>query len=170
MVVYRYLKKKYVNDPLSADGAKKTGGRWNSLGIPILYTSLSASTAQLEILASVNDSMLLSLFELVSIQLPDDSVWKVEPESLHQLQMIKGSLTSWDDPIHPSYTKEFGDFWFEERSSLALMVPSSLCALDYNVLINTEHPDFNKVQVLPLTSGYPISPRLIERVDSISNT
>jgi RES domain-containing protein len=43
MIVYRLAKAKYSND-LSGKGAEKTGGRWNSKGTALLYTSESQST------------------------------------------------------------------------------------------------------------------------------
>jgi RES domain-containing protein len=160
MIVYRYLKEKYLNDPLSGEGAKRVGGRWNSPGTSIIYASLSASTAQLEILASVADPDALSLFRLVCIELPDN-FWKIDVASLVEVQEAKGSDKAWDSQIHPEYTREIGDLWAQEKDTIALMVPSSLCPLDYNVLINTEHPSFKEQVSVVVMPAYQISQRLL---------
>ena len=53
MIVYRIADRKYKDD-LSGTGAKLIGGRWNSPGLPALYTSEHASLATLEIIVHVN--------------------------------------------------------------------------------------------------------------------
>lgn len=158
MLVYRYIKEKYLNDPLSAIGANRYGGRWNSPGKPMLYTSLNASTAQLEILAGINNPEVLSEYHLVCLELPDDYMI-LEPEELIRVQENRNSKVSWDASLHPEYTREIGDLWMEEQETLTLLVPSSLCQIDYNALINTKHPRFSEVKVLDKVVC-PISPRL----------
>lgn len=54
MLVYRLYKSTYIRDPLSAEGARRAGGRWNPKGIPILYTSATPELALLEIIAHLN--------------------------------------------------------------------------------------------------------------------
>ena len=48
MIVYRLSREKYARD-LSGEGARKAGGRWNSRGIPLVYTSQSISLCALEV-------------------------------------------------------------------------------------------------------------------------
>ena len=43
--LYRALNPVWASDPLSGEGARRFGGRFNARGIPALYTSLSISTA-----------------------------------------------------------------------------------------------------------------------------
>lgn len=159
MLVYRYVKEKYLNDPLSAEGAAKVGGRWNSEGTPMLYASESAATAQLEILAGVNEYATLQQFRLVCIEIPDD-IFYMTPEILEEAQQVDGSELSWNADIRPDFTVRLGERWFAEQSTLAMGVPSSLSSNDYNILINTEHKDFDKVKVHTLDNGR-ISQRLV---------
>ena len=39
--VYRLIKERFTATPLSAEGARRLGGRWNPPGIGVLYTSAS---------------------------------------------------------------------------------------------------------------------------------
>lgn len=43
--LYRALNPIYARDPLSGEGARRHGGRFNPKGMPALYTSLSVMTA-----------------------------------------------------------------------------------------------------------------------------
>lgn len=47
-IVYRAHNPRWSWSPLSGEGAKRFGGRFNPVGTPALYTSLKASTALLE--------------------------------------------------------------------------------------------------------------------------
>jgi RES domain-containing protein len=51
--VYRSCTPKYANEPdlLTGEGSRRHGGRWNPIGIAVVYTSLSPETAMAETLA-----------------------------------------------------------------------------------------------------------------------
>ena len=58
-------------------------------------------------------------------------------------------------------SQAFGDRWYEEQRSLALLVPALAApGLEWNVLINQRHPDFPR---LVATKPRPIAchPKLI---------
>ena len=46
--VYRLIKERFLSTPLSAEGARRLGGRWNPPGIGVLYASASPELALLE--------------------------------------------------------------------------------------------------------------------------
>ncbi len=48
-LVYRALNPVWVADPLSGEGARRFGGRFNARGTPALYTALSPMTAVREV-------------------------------------------------------------------------------------------------------------------------
>ena len=50
MQAYRLVKKRYADDPLSPQGAKLYGGRWNSKGNGAVYAADSVALAVLEVL------------------------------------------------------------------------------------------------------------------------
>ena len=152
MLVYRLIKEKYLDEPLSAEGSAKVGGRWNAEGTPILCTSASAATAKLEILAGVNEYAVVQEFKLVCIEIPDSSMGSITIEELNNAQITMESEFAWDADIRPEFTVDIGEEWFRGMKTLSLAVPSSLSFKDFNVLINTEHPDFERVKVIEVTN------------------
>lgn len=148
MLLYRLIKEKYLDEPLSAEGAAKVGGRWNAEGTPMLYTSANAATAKLEILAAVNEYAIVQEFKLVCIEIPDSSMGRITIEDLNNAQITMESEFAWDADIRPEFTVDIGEEWFRSMKTLSLAVPSSLSSNDYNVLINTQHPDFAQVKVI----------------------
>ena len=52
MIVYRLSKSKYSAD-LSGKGAEKAGGRWNSKGVAMVYTSASRALCTAEVAVHV---------------------------------------------------------------------------------------------------------------------
>jgi RES domain-containing protein len=48
-IAWRLVKKKHAADVLSGEGARLGGGRWNHVGIPVVYVSETLSLAALEL-------------------------------------------------------------------------------------------------------------------------
>ena len=61
MIVYRLANGEFTHD-LSGKGAKLYGGRWNSFGLPAVYTTEHISLAVLEILVHVKTNSTQLLF------------------------------------------------------------------------------------------------------------
>ncbi|NQU32919.1 MAG: RES family NAD+ phosphorylase [Bacteroidetes bacterium] len=70
MIVYRLTKAKYSND-LSGKGAAKTGGRWNSKGIPVVYTCESRALCTSEIAVHTPLGILPLDYMLITIEISD---------------------------------------------------------------------------------------------------
>ena len=47
---WRLIKAVHADDAFSGEGARRGGGRWNSKGVRIVYTSESLSLATLEVM------------------------------------------------------------------------------------------------------------------------
>lgn len=54
-----------------------------------------------------------------------------------------------------------GSDWYQARTSLILKVPSAVIPLEYNYIINTEHPDFSDKVSLVRIEDYFWDSRLL---------
>jgi len=139
---------RYTDEAFSGEGARRYGGRFNSPGVPMIYTAGSLALATLELLVRLNQRRRMAPYVRLSASFPAS------------LLLIPESLPSgWDDlPYGPS-SQEWGDAWIRDETSLALKVPSVVEPLESNYLINPGHPAFDQ-----LTVGEPaplnLDPRL----------
>ena len=63
---WRIIKSKHVSNAFDGEGARILGGRWNSPGTAMIYTSSSAALATLEMLVHLNRGMTLPSYVLIS--------------------------------------------------------------------------------------------------------
>lgn len=134
MILYRLCAKRYATTAWSGIGSlKSTTARWNKPGTAMVYTSASLSLAMLEVLVHLNDESILKNFMFMSIDVADDYIAAVDVSTLP---------IGWNNATSRQETKEIGSDWYEEGGSVGLMVPSVIVPIEYNVLINSTHPDF----------------------------
>lgn len=136
MIVYRLSTEKYKDD-LSGTGAKIFGGRWNSPGLPIIYTAENISLAVLEILARTDKYSIPISYCLIKIFVPDTAT-----SILIQEKKLK---TGWE--FDPGYTQWMGDEFLKSNDALIMKVPSVIIPEETNFLLNPGHPDFKKVKI-----------------------
>lgn len=135
---WRILKAKYQDQPLSGEGARRVGGRWNRRGIPLVYLAESIALATLEVLVHLQDAETLPKYTLTEIQFDSSLIRELRAEDLPQ---------NWNAFPHPVSTKEIGRQWVDAQSSALLKVPSSVSPREANYLLNPEHPDVKDVEV-----------------------
>ncbi len=141
MIVYRIANTAYSND-ISGTGAKLLGGRWNSRGIPILYTSGHISLALLEMLVNTQFKDYAIPLDLLSIQFPDS----IELAEVSSKKLKKDWIKDFE------YTRFIGDEFLKDKQRLVLKIPSAVIPEEHNFLINPLHPDFKKVKILDTRS------------------
>lgn len=141
MIVYRISNPLYSND-ISGTGAKLMGGRWNSKGIPILYTSEHISLAVLEMLVNTKFQDYAIALDLVMIQIPASA-------SLSEINISK-IKKEWIRDV--DYTSFMGDAFIKDKQSLLLKVPSAVITEEHNYLINPLHADFKKIKIIETRS------------------
>ena len=139
MIVFRLSKSEYSHD-LSGKGAKKTGGRWNSKGIALVYTSESRALCTTEIAVHTPLGILPGDFELVTIDIPDS--FKILKLKLKDLPF------DWKSIPHSGTTQELGDHFVKENKYAVLKAPSAVVQGDFNYLINPNHKEFHKVKII----------------------
>jgi len=65
---WRITKRKHAKTDFSGSGARKYGGRWNSPGTAIVYTSKTQSLAVLEMLVHLDGPDLLQAYVLIGVE------------------------------------------------------------------------------------------------------
>jgi len=139
MIVYRLSRGKYKRD-LSGKGAKIAGGRWNSKGTSLLYTAQSRALCSVEIAVHVPFGVLPKNYKLLTIEFPDSAYVKtLSSEKLSP---------DWKEHPHPHSTQQIGDEFVEANNHLALKVPSAVVQGDHNYLLNPNHANFRKVEIV----------------------
>ena len=134
---WRIVKSKHADTAFTGEGAARFGGRWNSRGVAVVYTSSTRSLAALETLVHLNPPVQFSykilgarfreelLERLPAAQLPPD--WRAEPPSQSTMRLV--------------------DRWVREERSAVLAVPSAIVPEELNYLLNPAHRDFKKIHL-----------------------
>ena len=123
-------------DVFSAVGASLVGGRWNSPGVGVIYTSRSYAGAMLECLAHAGVGRMPRTH--VAIEIAIAAAVSVEHHDESSLPV------GWDHAdLHVA--RAFGDAWIREQRTAVLVVPSVVARREMNVLLNPQHPDFKKI-------------------------
>jgi RES domain-containing protein len=138
MVLYRIIKCNYAND-LSGTGARLYGGRWNSEGKAAIYLASSRSLALLEVLVHLPPLMIPDNYCLTEIEVPDSSITHI---------LIDDLPSNWKDISPPIVLRQIGDNFLKKNEHLLMKVPSSIVPMEYNYLLNPQHPAMKKVKVL----------------------
>ncbi|NOY58390.1 MAG: RES family NAD+ phosphorylase [Calditrichaeota bacterium] len=135
IISYRVVKEKYLDSAFDGEGARLYGGRWNSKGVSVVYTSDSLALCSLEIFVHLPSYTLLA--DYVYITVVFDSALVTEGS------MIDG----WDERPISKISQTLGDQWVKEDLSAALRVPSVIMPDGHNYIININHPDFKKIKM-----------------------
>ena len=71
MRAFRLVRKKYAN-PLSGEGASRSGNRWNSKGTALIYCADSRALAMAEVAVHLSLGLLPKDYEMVELEIPDE--------------------------------------------------------------------------------------------------
>jgi RES domain-containing protein len=114
-------------------GAYLKGGRWNSPGKRIIYAAETYAGALLEALVHLN-------FD----EVPDNYSWiEILLSQTHKAEELGADQIEEWNSNDLTITRKYGDRWYEEKRTPALLVPSVVTAgVERNVLINQDHPRF----------------------------
>ncbi len=145
MRVWRLTKPDFAPG-LDGEGARLWGGRWNSPGVPVVYTSGSLALAALEYFVHLPAAMRqpgrLPPLVAVALDLPDDMRIKRWPTC----------------PNNQTESRQIGDAWITGRTHAGLIVPSFVIRHDTNVLLNPAHGDMARIKV-GLIEPFSFDPR-----------
>ena len=149
---WRLIKTKYLAAAWDGEGAKRNGGRWNNAGTPVVYVSSTLALALVE-----------TLVHLPSGVLPAYTAIRIEfDESIIETLESKNLPVDWMNDPAPASTKALGDEWAAAAKKAILRVPSVVVPMEFNYLLNPNHPDFSRIAIgAPLK--FPFDTRLARR-------
>jgi len=135
--VWRIVTARYVGTAFSGEGARLYGGRWNPMGVPMVYTASTQALATLELL--VQDGKLAANYAMVPAIIP--ARMKIERVKLEDLP------EDWRNPESREQLQAIGADWIKRGSSAVLAVPSSVIPAEINYLLNPLHSSFKKIEI-----------------------
>jgi RES domain-containing protein len=140
MIVYRLSKSKYSND-LSGKGAERSGGRWNSKGVAMIYTGASRALCTAEIAVHTPLGNIPTDYDIISFDIPDAFIRELDVTTLPE---------NWRSFSQLPFTRETGDKFVSDNIYLILKVPSAVVPGDFNFLMNPHHQYFSKVKIVAI--------------------
>lgn len=139
MILFRLSRSKYSTD-LSGLGARLAGGRWNTPGVALVYTSESRALCTTEIAVHTGLGLLPDDYQMITLSVPDDVLYtSLDPASLP---------AGWRFYPYTPATQLLGNQFVADCEFLILKVPSAVVPGDYNFLINPAHPEINRVSIV----------------------
>lgn len=128
----------YAADDRSGEGARRTGGRWNRAGTPMVYTSSTRALACLEVLVHLAGRALPLNRYLVEFEVTDEA-WD------RRTVADPAVLVGWDAEPAGLSSLDWGTRWQRSGERLLAEVPSLIVPEESNVLVNPAHPDMRNV-------------------------
>lgn len=135
---FRITQRRYSLNVFSGEGARISGGRWNSAGVPAIYCAATISLAMLEILVNLQDlSIMMEGYLWTEAQFDDSLVTTIQASDLP---------SGWNSPNDRRITSQVGDQWLLAQTSAVLCVPSVPLHEELNYILNPAHRDFHRIQ------------------------
>jgi RES domain-containing protein len=141
ITAWRIVKARHAADAFDGKGARVEGGRWNSPGMPTVYTSQSAALAALEMLVHLGRASVLHGYVVIPCTFEDAMVSRLDRKRLPR---------NWRSYPAPGALQLIGDEWLTRGASAVLEVPSAVIETDSNYLLNPQHSDFQAIHVMDL--------------------
>jgi|HubBroStandDraft_4_1064222.scaffolds.fasta_scaffold180785_2 RES domain-containing protein len=139
MQVWRLFPRRFRSTAFTGVGGLYAAGRWNHLGVAVVYTSASRALAALEFFVNLEPNEAPDDLAIGEASVPDEFI---EPLALDLLP------PNWRCLNH-EICRDLGSDWAAGNRSLALQVPSAVVDGDWNVLLNPKHPEFTRVRIAP---------------------
>ena len=139
ITAWRIVKARHVASAFDGEGARVEGGRWNSPGTPVVYTSQSGALASLELLVHLGRGSMLLAYVLIPCTCEDAVVSRLDRQRLPK---------NWRSYPAPPELQLIGDEWVKNGTTAVLDVPSAVIETESNYLLNPRHRDFQAIRVM----------------------
>lgn len=132
---------------LSGVGGLVSAGRWNVMGIPIVYSTDHPATALLEILVHVDAEDMPQTYQLLEIDVPDD------------VAVASAELPDdWKDDL--ATTQRLGTDFVAVATHSVMEVPCAIVPFTRNYLLNPDLLVRDGIHIVGVTM-HPIDTRLL---------
>ncbi len=138
ITAWRIVNPDRADDAFDGKGARMFGGRWNSSGVAVVYTSSTASLAALELLVHMPRERDLRQFVIFACTFNEELAGDMDRDQLP---------ADWRDYPPPETLQQIGDTWIMSESTAVLRVPSVIIGSEFNYLLNPAHEDFGKIEI-----------------------
>ena len=152
MKIFRIVQDKSRTSDLSGTGAFRSGGRWNSKGTYMLYSSENSSLAYLESLVHFDKILIPPQLFITELEITNDSLIYTLPKSDYTKDWMKLSLIE---------NQQQGDRWMSEKKYLGIKVRSAINILEYNILLNPLFPKYHDLLRIISVQEIPVDDRLV---------
>jgi RES domain-containing protein len=152
MFVYRISKSAERARDISGTGAFLYGGRWNSPGTRMLYTSVNSSLAYLENLVHFNEFNTPPALYMTQLEVDEGLIEQIQDWEYPEF---------WQQPDNLE-TQVLGDSWIRANKRLGFEVKSAINPSEFNFLLNPLFPGFHDLVKIVSVTPLEIDPRLLK--------
>lgn len=89
----------------------------------------------MEVLVHFKSSYFISTYNFLTLKCPIDLIYNIDVADTSSL-------------LDMGKCQKYGEKWYAMQTSAVLRVPSAIIPMEYNFVINTEHPDFDKIRLV----------------------
>ena len=134
------------------EGARLYGGRWNSVGVSMVYASEHKSLAALELRVHIDSIRKSRRYQCFAFDFH---------KHLMKVIRISSLPKNWQQEPAPPSLQQIGDAWIKAGNSPILAVPSVIIPDELNYLLNPKHPGFAKIKI-EKPREFAFDPRLLK--------
>jgi RES domain-containing protein len=135
---WRLVPAAQATSAFDGEGARLYGGRWNSVGVPMVYASQHLSLAALELRVHIEKTSMAIPYKCFAFHFDESLLRRFPKERLPK---------AWREQPAPASLQVLGDAWAKQGESALLAVPSTIIESESNLLINPRHPGFSKIRI-----------------------
>ncbi len=131
MQVWRICKQKHQSSAFSGIGGLYAPTRWTPQGFKVVYTAQSLALASLEVFVHTESDRI----PLIAIRafLPNDIAMTIVD--------INNLPEDWQSTTAYPSLQNIGKQWLQKQETPVLKVPSSIIPVEFNYLLNPQHPN-----------------------------
>jgi len=138
--VWRICKQKHKDHAFSGEGGLYAPAHWTPQGFLVVYTAESLALASLEVFVHT-ESLKIPLVAIRAFFPDNTNIKAVDIDSLP---------TDWQQETAYPSLQNIGKQWLLSNQTPVLKVPSAIIPVEFNYILNPQHPDLKLVLDPPM--------------------